>query len=446
MHTNLLKFVEGCTITAIEAHGIRFCPLAIVNEDLNERNVDCRGFSDLEKRHRLEMILREEEEWQQMVMYRRDTRFSTDASTTNMTLRLDRTVVDMLHCPMRTNEKVLNLLYDEILNGKTKNEVNGRRRGSTKRKKKQVVGDVAVGQPVAKMFVNEHGLPDLYRGVVAAFTDEGNRQLYSVVYDDEDQEDLDAKEFSEAHAFAQLLLKDQSTEERRLQNLERKTVSPKLIDLTNVIRELGSLGESWTHQWDEGNTKSLKKIKLPFDQSKKIFKTHQLQTLKTAVDIAVHEDRTESRVNWKTFLELYVSMIETLTKSEDYVGDEIDELDEKITKCYAMLMKIAGMKGCTNYFHLLGSGHVIWFTRRYGNLWRWRNEGAESQNSVLSLRYNKFNNRGGNKGNSLNKDIKEKCFPFQVLGAWMARLTMWHLGLGEGLFNADIGDDDESEL
>ena len=52
-------------------------------------------------------------------------------------------------------------------------------------------------------------------------------------------------------------------------------------------------------------------------------------------------------------------MIETLTKSEDYVGDEIEELDDKITKCYAMLMKIAGMKGCTNYFHLLGSGHVI---------------------------------------------------------------------------------------
>jgi hypothetical protein len=24
------------------------------------------------------------------------------------------------------------------------------------------------------------------------------------------------------------------------------------------------------------------------------------------------------------------------------------------------------MKACTNYFHLLGSGHVIWLTRRYG--------------------------------------------------------------------------------
>jgi hypothetical protein len=129
--------------------------------------------------------------------------------------------------------------------GKTKNEINGRRRGS--QKKKQVVGDVAVGQPVAKMFVNEHGLPDLYRGVVAAFTDEGNRQLYSVVYDDADQDDLDAKGFREANAIAQLLLKDKATEERRLQNQKKKTVSPKLNELTEVIRELGSLSESWNH-------------------------------------------------------------------------------------------------------------------------------------------------------------------------------------------------------
>jgi hypothetical protein len=72
-----------------------------------------------------------------------------------------------------------------------------------------------------------------------------------------------------------------------------------------------------------------------------------------------------------------------------------------------------------------------------------RNEGVEGQNGTLSLRYNKFNNRGGNKGNSKNKDIKAKCHPFQVLGAWMARLTMWLLGMGEALFVADIGENDD---
>ncbi len=73
--------------------------------------------------------------------------------------------------------------------------------------------------------------------------------------------------------------------------------------------------------------------------------------------------------------------------SEDFTSEDIATLDDTITKCYAALMKVAGMKACTNYFHLLGSGHVMWLTRRYGNLWRWRNEGVEGQNSVLSLRY-----------------------------------------------------------
>ena len=64
--------------------------------------------------------------------------------------------------------------------GRTKNEVNGPRRGG--KKKKQVVGDAAVGQQVAKMFVNEHGLPDLFRGVVASFSEARNVELYRVVY------------------------------------------------------------------------------------------------------------------------------------------------------------------------------------------------------------------------------------------------------------------------
>jgi hypothetical protein len=67
-------------------------------------------------------------------MYQRDTRFTCDEAQEDMKLQLDRTVVDMLHCPMRTNEKVLNLLYEKILNGKTKNELNAPRRGDKKKK------------------------------------------------------------------------------------------------------------------------------------------------------------------------------------------------------------------------------------------------------------------------------------------------------------------------
>jgi hypothetical protein len=367
-----------------------------------------------------------------MVMYRRDQRFRGKAKTPDDKWELDRVVLDMLHRPMRMHEKVLNLLYAEILNGRTKNEANGPRKAS--KRKKKVVGEGAVGQEVAKVCENEQGLPVLQRGDVIAFTEDGGAPRYSVAYDDGDGDDLNGNDFLEGDKLALMLDTDKAKEEARVLKLERKMVAPALRDLTEIIRDLGSLGETWTHQWDEGNTKQLKKIKLPFDQSKKIFNAAQFDKLGSAVDIAVPATRTEHRADWKLMLKHYVHIIGKLTKSEDYSSEDDDELERDIDKFYGMLLKVAGLKGVTNYFHYLGSGHIVWLTRRYGNLWRWRCEGVESQNATLSLRYNKFNNRGGNKGNNKDKATKSKCQPFQVLGSWMARLTMWQLGLGEALF------------
>ena len=102
---SVFVWVEGCTLTTNEAHGIRLCPFEIVEADLKERMLNCHGLSNSEQRRMLELVLREEEEWQQMALYRRDTRFTVDRATGDVKLQLDRTVVDMLHCPMRTNEK-----------------------------------------------------------------------------------------------------------------------------------------------------------------------------------------------------------------------------------------------------------------------------------------------------------------------------------------------------
>jgi hypothetical protein len=52
---------------------------------------------------------------------------------------------------------------------------------------------------------------------------------------------------------------------------------------------------------------------------------------------------------------------------------------------------------------------------RYGNLWRYCNEGVESLNNVVSKRYNHFNNKGGNKQSTAGGP-KLKCLPFEVIG------------------------------
>ncbi len=99
------------------------------------------------------------------------------------------------------------------------------------------------------------------------------------------------------------------------------------------------------------------------------------------------------------------------------------------------MTKIGGAeRGVTNYFHYIGSGHLMWMIRRYGNLWRFCNESAESMNSLVSKRYNQHNNKGGNK-QACEGGPKLKCLPFEVIGKWLGRLTAWHTGLAVDMFH-----------
>jgi hypothetical protein len=114
-----------------------------VKSDLKERIIKMRCRSELKLRDTLELLLREEEEWQALVIYRRDFRFhGKEGDEKAYKLELDRTIIVMLHCPMRMHEKVLTLLYSEVLNGKKKREVQvGRRR---KTNIAPVLGEAAV--------------------------------------------------------------------------------------------------------------------------------------------------------------------------------------------------------------------------------------------------------------------------------------------------------------
>ncbi len=64
MSVLIVPFVplEGCTLTANEAHGIRYCPIEIVKADLVDRNLSHMGLTHEAMRLKLELILREEEE------------------------------------------------------------------------------------------------------------------------------------------------------------------------------------------------------------------------------------------------------------------------------------------------------------------------------------------------------------------------------------------------
>ena len=281
---------------------------------MKERKINTRRQSDEQQRARLELILREEEEWQQLVMYRRDFRFLVHPEDEKFyKLQMERTIIDMLHCPMRMHEKILTLLYTELLNGKTKHEVNDVVR-RTRKYLPPAFGVGAVGMVVAKEFSSDDGVTSsIYEGCVQRFLDNADGGLYTIRYHDGDTEDMDCEEFCDAHELAatmppqgELTIVDEKTA------AFRKGKGSSLTTLTDIIRHLGELGPTWTHQWSDTDSKALKKIKLPFDQSKKIFKVSNIEKLQLAVDTAVDASKPELRSNWKTFLSHYVKAIMNL--------------------------------------------------------------------------------------------------------------------------------------
>ncbi len=61
--------LEGCDLSCNLHTGLRICLLSVVEEDLRLRNVAHAHMTVQEKRHTLELLLREEEEFLKLQMY-----------------------------------------------------------------------------------------------------------------------------------------------------------------------------------------------------------------------------------------------------------------------------------------------------------------------------------------------------------------------------------------
>jgi hypothetical protein len=288
-----------------------------------------------------------EEEYERLVMYARDTRFDiADIPTKH---ELGRVIMDMLHCPMRMNEKVLFMLYFAAM----------------------------------------------------------NRLPHKVDW------------------------------------------QPVLNRMTDIIRRIGDLPAEWTHgiTTTKSKTGAVLKHKLDvfqfdYDSSKQIFNYDNTAALYEVIDLALgpttiidpangEELVNQSNLDWRNFIISYLNCLEYLTLHRDYKEGDINELERRCKKMYTLLVtKIGGLEGVTNYFHYVGSGHVVWMCRRWGNLWRYRNEGVEAFNRIVSLRHNKHNGNGGRKRTREGAPT-ELCPEFWSLGQWLGRWSMWQLGYGD---------------
>ena len=140
-----------------------------------------------------------------------------------------------------------------------------------------------------------------------------------------------------------------------------------------------------------------------FDQSKLIFTEEHLFDLKDIIRLAIPLDNRlkpplDNRAGWLNFMEQYVKCTTLMTVTREYTEADLLQLEMYCDETYRLLIShCGGQAAVTNYFHYIGSGHVVWMCRNFGNIWRYRNEGVEAFNKTLSKRCNMFNSVG-NKG------------------------------------------------
>jgi hypothetical protein len=127
-----------------------------------------------------------------------------------------------------------------------------------------------------------------------------------------------------------------------------------------------------------------------------------------------------NKTAWSYCISQISTIIKIMSKKLDFTDDDIDDDERRIADWAVDWIALCGREGMTNYTHLLVSGQVTYFLRRYRNLYRYSNQGWEFQNSQMKYIYMHRTNRGGSEGTSGGQSSKMK-----PLGRWFLLCLWW---------------------
>jgi len=144
-----------------------------------------------------------------------------------------------------------------------------------------------------------------------------------------------------------------------------------------------------------------------------------------------NDDGARQKLFHTCLKELFPPIITTLRQRHSFTDEEIVELQRKIDKWYHCWMSIAGLEGMTNYIHLLGSGHISYYLKKYRNLYRYSNQSWERLNKRVKRFYLQRTQRGGHgKHAGIDNTNELVCMHTKPIARWLQRVIMWNTGLG----------------
>ena len=130
------------------------------------------------------------------------------------------------------------------------------------------------------------------------------------------------------------------------------------------------------------------------------------------IDIIIEESVTDEAIRSKLIVALqhYAHAMELLLLHRNLQEEEKELFQDLIDDFFELWLEIFGQDGMSNYIHLLGSGHILYFLNKYGCLYIYSQQGWEALNNVIQAYIHQNSQRGG-KGSGQKKGEKSYIFP-----------------------------------
>jgi hypothetical protein len=125
----------------------------------------------------------------------------------------------------------------------------------------------------------------------------------------------------------------------------------------------------------------------------------------------------------------YRQGMELLRQRKEFTDEEIKQYQHHVDNWYQVWVELHGIHGCTNYTHVLSSGHLAEYIFKWRNLYRFSQQGWENFNHVFTTVYFRRKNHGGRRHEGA---IKSKLIG---IARWLQRRLLWMTGLGDKILN-----------
>jgi hypothetical protein len=180
---------------------------------------------------------------------------------------------------------------------------------------------------------------------------------------------------------------------------------------------LNVLGKPWRKaNWRLHTTENVDKQKTIGDQG--MPNTHVRKFIDAFDELADnfmwHDE--ERKIKWKQCIAEWKLVMEMARQREDFSDEEIDQFGNQCDVFFELWVDLTQLQGMTNYFHMIGSGHMTYYLREWRNLYRYSQQGWEALNSLLKNIYFRRTQRGGHKGDGSTRNSK-----LEPIANWIQR-------------------------